>query len=178
MYQLLPQVTGFLAPEAASESTVVVRTISHEEADAQVLRQRQGGQAAADAEAAGAAAAKAAAAAASAATAAKAGDAGDEHGKPSLLHMSHAVMLVESWGLAGEADEEGGHEGGGEADGGAQDTHGARAHGEGQGGRGGRLQGRPRLGAKQGGRRPDGRELQAAVTDLPASDPRQCIFPT
>lgn len=80
-------------------------------------------------------------------------------GQPSLIRVSHSILLVEAW----EVVEAGGQQ--------RQREQQQEVLPAGQG---------AVLSSSNssGEARPGERSLQAVVTDLPRTDPRQCIFPT
>lgn len=162
------QVVGVLAPEAHSEATLAVREVPHEAVDAQALAQQLRTDVEEDTETAGTEASGPTAEAGRVA-AAPAGAAGEgSQGQPTLMHMGHSVMLVEVWEVV-EVEED--HSS-------AQELreHAARAHTDVTG----QVMTSGNSSSNSSGDRPgQGRSLQQEfVTDLPASDPRQCIFPT
>lgn len=128
------QVVGTYAPESSNGAVVTVRTISHEEADAQVELQRKGQ-------------AKPARRSLSSMT--------DEE-KPSLMRVSHAVLLVEAWEVVGQQVPRPGN-----VQVAVEEANGAASKS-----------------SNSSEARPGERSLQAVVTDLPRTDPRQCIYPS
>lgn len=154
------QVVGLLAPDSHTGATLRVRNLSHEDADSSVMIQRQLGGSASRHHPPGSDKLQTRGEGAS----------GIRSGGHSFMRVSHSVLLVEAW-EAVEGDPSGHEKGDQEQQQQQQQQGSVQAD----------VNRTPTSSSSSGSEVGHGqhRRLQdAVVTDLPPSDPRQCIFPS
>lgn len=139
---------GLLAPDSHTGATLTVHGLDHEDADSQVLRQRQGASSSRQGRTQQGRTGPA--------------DGGQADGA-SLMRVSRSVVLVEAWQIVEEAQQ--------------QLLELKQKQQEAATAAAAALSSSSSSNSSSG-TRPGERSLQQAiVTDLPSTDPRQCIFP-
>lgn len=141
------RLVGVLAPDAHSSTTLSVRGLSHAQADAQVMRP-----------------ARVLLRGAGGMDQVEAGSAAQSQAAAaglSWVRVSHSVLLAEVWEVVEQQEEHG-----------EQGERAKREEGEVWA-----TAGSAGLANTTGSSRPEARGLQAIVTDLPVTDPRQCVDP-